>query len=220
MESKSHEARVRSNRHLLTWKQRFTARPHRPLNLQQSNVADDTLVNVQKNLYALQSFLAQNPQLFHSSPGEVSGARAAPVNEQEAWKVRSGYMKPQYWRTEYPQAEQNSVSQLQALLTRTIEAISFLLLLNDYRLGELIAKRVMLNLPPINPLTLLNSDVTQASKASWAHFSSRNSSHLRMAWQCHELWLTLSLINKLVNKSVWAISQVLVFYKLICLYIP
>jgi hypothetical protein len=37
-------------------------------------------------------------------------------------------------------AEQSSVAQLQALLTRTIEAISFVLLLNDYKLGELIAK--------------------------------------------------------------------------------
>jgi nuclear pore complex protein Nup155 len=38
------------------------------------------------------------------------------------------------------QAEQVSVQQLQSLLSRTIEAISFFLLLNDYRLGELIAK--------------------------------------------------------------------------------
>jgi hypothetical protein len=38
------------------------------------------------------------------------------------------------------QAEQNSVSELQTLLTRTIEALSFVLLLSDYRLGELIAK--------------------------------------------------------------------------------
>jgi hypothetical protein len=36
------------------------------------------------------------------------------------------------------QAEQNSVSELLSLLTRTIEALSFVLLLNDYRLGELI----------------------------------------------------------------------------------
>lgn len=37
-------------------------------------------------------------------------------------------------------AEQSSVAQLQTLLTRTIEAISFVLLLNDYRLGDLIAQ--------------------------------------------------------------------------------
>lgn len=40
------------------------------------------------------------------------------------------------------QAEQSSVAQLQSLLTRTVEAISFVLLLNDYRLGELIAQCV------------------------------------------------------------------------------
>jgi nuclear pore complex protein Nup155 len=38
------------------------------------------------------------------------------------------------------QAEQKSVAELQSLLSRTIEAVSFVLLLNDYRLGELIAK--------------------------------------------------------------------------------
>jgi len=38
------------------------------------------------------------------------------------------------------QAEQKSVGELQSLLSRTIEALSFVLLLNDYRLGELIAK--------------------------------------------------------------------------------
>ncbi|KAJ8589193.1 hypothetical protein M405DRAFT_862349 [Rhizopogon salebrosus TDB-379] len=37
-------------------------------------------------------------------------------------------------------AEQNSVSQLQALLSRTTEAISFILLSNDYKLGELISQ--------------------------------------------------------------------------------
>lgn len=37
-----------------------------------------------------------------------------------------------------PQAEQESVSELLSLLARTIEAISFILLLNDHRLGELI----------------------------------------------------------------------------------
>ena len=38
------------------------------------------------------------------------------------------------------QAEQKSVAELQSLLSRTIEALSFTLLLNDYRLGELISK--------------------------------------------------------------------------------
>jgi nuclear pore complex protein Nup155 len=39
-----------------------------------------------------------------------------------------------------PQAEQSSVSELMVLLSRTIEALSFVVLLNDYRLGELISQ--------------------------------------------------------------------------------
>ena len=38
------------------------------------------------------------------------------------------------------QVEQTSVAQLQALLSRAIEAISFILLLIDYNIGELIAQ--------------------------------------------------------------------------------
>jgi nuclear pore complex protein Nup155 len=38
------------------------------------------------------------------------------------------------------QFEQQSVMQLQALLSRTIEAISFILLLHDHRMGEIIAR--------------------------------------------------------------------------------
>jgi nuclear pore complex protein Nup155 len=89
------------------------------------NISDDTLVTIQKNMYALKDFLDKNPHLFHSAPGDNSGARSAQRPDQEAWR-----------------AEQNSVAQLQALLTRTIEAISFVLLLNDYRLGELLTRQV------------------------------------------------------------------------------
>ena len=64
-----------------------------------------------------------NPQLFHSTPGDQAGARGATTSEQEAWK-----------------AEQSSVSQMLSLLTRTIEAISFALLLIDHGWGELIAQ--------------------------------------------------------------------------------
>jgi hypothetical protein len=45
------------------------------------------LVNVQRNLYALEDFLNKNPHLFHSSPGDIASVRTAPGNEQEAWKV-------------------------------------------------------------------------------------------------------------------------------------
>ena len=80
-------------------------------------------ITAQKNLYALKELLDTNPQLFHSTPGDQAGARGATTSEQEAWK-----------------AEQSSVSQMLSLLTRTIEAISFVLLLIDHRWGELIAQ--------------------------------------------------------------------------------
>ena len=47
---------------------------------------------VQRNLFALHSFLEGNPHLFHSATGDYSGARAAPTSDQEAWKVN--YIPP------------------------------------------------------------------------------------------------------------------------------
>ncbi|KAI0963698.1 hypothetical protein AcW1_000705 [Taiwanofungus camphoratus] len=89
--------------------------------LQDLNIHEELLITAQKNLYALKELLDTNPHLFHSAPGDHTGARSATASEQEAWK-----------------AEQESVSELLSLLARTIEAISFILLLNDHRLGELI----------------------------------------------------------------------------------
>ncbi|KAI0053328.1 nucleoporin [Auriscalpium vulgare] len=94
-----------------------------PLGLHVTNISEDTLFTVQKNLFALKEFLEKNPHLFHSATGDYAGARAAPASDQEAWKV-----------------EQSSVAQLQALLARTIEGAAFFLLLNDHRIGELIAQ--------------------------------------------------------------------------------
>ncbi|KAJ7492694.1 nucleoporin [Mycena latifolia] len=105
------------------WKSKLTAIG--PSGLQQSAIPDKTLVIIQKNVYALKDFLDKNPHLFHSSPGETGNTRSA-VSEQEAWK-----------------AEQISVSELLSLSTRIIEALSFVLLLNDYKLGELVAKYVI-----------------------------------------------------------------------------
>ncbi|CAA7258664.1 unnamed protein product [Cyclocybe aegerita] len=102
------------------WKAKLTKTG--PAGLQVLNAPETVLLNVQKNLYALKDFLTRNPHLFHSSPSEPTSSRSS-VTEQEAWKV-----------------EQSSVAELQSLLTRTIEALSFVLLLNDYRLGELISK--------------------------------------------------------------------------------
>ncbi|PCH33730.1 nucleoporin [Wolfiporia cocos MD-104 SS10] len=101
------------------WKAKFT-RPG-PTGLQELNVPDEVLITIQKNLMALKELLDTNPHLFHSAPGDHTGARSAATTDQEAWK-----------------AEQTSVAHLLALLYRTIEAISFILLLSDHQLGELI----------------------------------------------------------------------------------
>lgn len=92
-----------------------------PTGSHELNISDDALVVIQKNMYALKEMLDTNPHLFHSAPHDHTGARPAIASEQEAWKV-----------------EQNSVAQLLDLLARTIEAISFVLLLSDHRMGELI----------------------------------------------------------------------------------
>lgn len=55
--------------------------------LQELGVPDDILVIAQKNLFALKELLDTNPYLFHSAPGDHTGARSATANEQEAWKV-------------------------------------------------------------------------------------------------------------------------------------
>jgi hypothetical protein len=96
---------------------------YRPFGLNESAVHENVYITAQKNLYALKELLDTNPQLFHSAPGDQAGARGATTSEQEAWK-----------------AEQSSVSQMLSLLTRTIEAISFVLLLIDHRWGELITQ--------------------------------------------------------------------------------
>lgn len=88
-----------------------------------SNFDDAFLVSIQRNLYALKTFLEGNPQLFTSAPGDQVSANTRQNAEHDAWKV-----------------EQTSVSHLQALLGRTVEAISFVLLLTDYNFGELVAQ--------------------------------------------------------------------------------
>ncbi|KAJ7071105.1 nucleoporin, partial [Mycena amicta] len=102
------------------WKSKLTTIG--PLGIHRSTVPDTTLVFVQKNVFALKDLLDKNPHLFQSSPADTGSARAA-ASEQEAWK-----------------AEQSSVSELLMLATRIIEALSFVLLLNDYKLGDLVAK--------------------------------------------------------------------------------
>jgi nuclear pore complex protein Nup155 len=101
-------------------------------------ISDKVIVLIQKNLYGLKDFLDKNPHLFHSSTAE-SAARA-PTLEQEAWKVRHGHPHVSLSNSQSLQAEQTSVAELLSLLNRTIEALSFVLLLNDYRLAELIPR--------------------------------------------------------------------------------
>lgn len=55
--------------------------------MQDLNVSDDVLVTAQKNLFALKELLDTNPHLFHSAPGDHTGARSAAASEQEAWRV-------------------------------------------------------------------------------------------------------------------------------------
>jgi nuclear pore complex protein Nup155 len=60
----------------------------RPLGQQQLGVRDELLEGIQTTLHALKDFLDQNPQLFHSTPGDHAGARSAAASEQDAWRVR------------------------------------------------------------------------------------------------------------------------------------
>ncbi|THH08723.1 hypothetical protein EW145_g2498 [Phellinidium pouzarii] len=90
---------------------------------QSTNFDDVALVTVQRNLYALKNFLDRNPQLFSSAPGDHVGSGGRQNNEHDAWKV-----------------ELSSASHLQTLLCRTVEAISFVLLLIDYHFGDLVSQ--------------------------------------------------------------------------------
>ncbi|KAF6766148.1 nucleoporin Nup157/170 [Ephemerocybe angulata] len=85
------------------------------------SVSPKTLLHVQQNLFALKDFMDKNPHLFHSATPIEPGTSRTSAADQEAWK-----------------AEHASVTELTALLSRTIEALSFMMLLNDYRLGDLV----------------------------------------------------------------------------------
>ncbi|KAG7450597.1 nucleoporin [Guyanagaster necrorhizus] len=101
------------------WKSKLTRTS--AAGIHEPTVPEAVLVTVQRNLYSLKDLLDKNPHLFHSSPGD--SAVRAPAAEQQAWK-----------------AEQSSVVELMSLLTRTIEALSFILLLTDHRIGDLITR--------------------------------------------------------------------------------
>lgn len=84
-------------------------------------VPESLIVTIQKNLAGLKDFLDQNPHMFHMMPTGANGSSVSP--EMDAWK-----------------AEQEEVNRLTSLLTRTIEALSFVLLLMDYNLSLLVLK--------------------------------------------------------------------------------
>ncbi|GAA5897181.1 hypothetical protein JCM5296_002246 [Sporobolomyces johnsonii] len=84
---------------------------------QGTNVPDVVLSAVQRDLIALRSFVEQEHLLFTHVP---DSSRSSPNS--------AAY-----------QAEQASLASLRLLLTQSVEAISFILLLNDYQLPEIAA---------------------------------------------------------------------------------
>lgn len=102
-----------------------------------SNVAEQTLIAVQQNLESLRNFLSTNPHLFDSSQGDFAGSSRATA-EQEAWRVSLNPLL-RLNTAKLIQAENASASALKGLVSQTIEAISFVLLLQDYGLPQVAA---------------------------------------------------------------------------------
>lgn len=101
---------------------------------QTANVPANGLVGPQRELRSLQTFLQQNAQLF--GMGGSSGNAMA--------QARGGFGRSTGTSPESDQvamrAEQESFDALQMLLSRTLEALSFVLLLIDYRLPNLVQR--------------------------------------------------------------------------------
>lgn len=89
---------------------------------QGTNFEDGILIVIHRNLIALKSFLDSNPHLFSVASGDHASSNRRQTVDQDAWKI-----------------EQTSATHLHALLGRTVEAISFVLLLIDYHFGDLVA---------------------------------------------------------------------------------
>ncbi|QRV86756.1 non-repetitive/WGA-negative nucleoporin carboxy-terminal protein [Ceratobasidium sp. AG-Ba] len=87
---------------------------------QESNLSAEALVDIQNDLGRLKDFVTGHPQVLLAGSGEFNMTRGG--GDQEALK-----------------AEHTSIAQLQALLFRVIEGISFVLLLIDYKFSETIA---------------------------------------------------------------------------------
>ncbi|KAJ1310495.1 hypothetical protein OPQ81_007228 [Rhizoctonia solani] len=91
-----------------------------PAGRQISNLSEGVLADIQNDLIKLRDFVTSHPQLLLAGSGELTTARGGA--EQEALKN-----------------EHASIAQLQALLSRVIEGISFVLLLIDYKFSETVA---------------------------------------------------------------------------------
>ncbi|KAK4336201.1 Nucleoporin NUP157 [Rhodotorula toruloides] len=98
------------------WKQKITRVGYSPAQ-QIANVPESVLSAVQRDLLALRTFVEQEQHLFTPLPDSS----------------RAGHNAAAY------AAEQASLSALRLLLTQSVEAISFILLLIDYKLQDIVA---------------------------------------------------------------------------------
>ncbi|GJN92310.1 hypothetical protein Rhopal_005340-T1 [Rhodotorula paludigena] len=98
------------------WKQKITRVGSSPAQ-QIANVPEPVLTAVQRDLIALRAFVEQEQHLFTHLPDSS----------------RAGHHAAAY------AAEQTSLAAIRLLLTQTVEAISFVLLLIDYKLPDIVA---------------------------------------------------------------------------------
>ncbi|KAG0142966.1 hypothetical protein CROQUDRAFT_96882 [Cronartium quercuum f. sp. fusiforme G11] len=99
------------------WRQKVTIQSPQNNNLLISNVPEQVLMKVQKDLTGLRTFVDNEAVLLTASLPDMRNGRTDPslIN-----------------------LEQNSFDSIRALLTQAIEAISFILLLTDYKFTEII----------------------------------------------------------------------------------
>lgn len=119
------------------WNQNITKREMIPGEgqRQSANIQSATLVGPQRELQSLRKFLEQNSQLFglgNEGPGGAS--RTGGVNNRGG---TSGSVEGDQIAL---QAEKDSFDAIRLLLSRSLEAISFVLLLIDYKLPNLVQR--------------------------------------------------------------------------------
>lgn len=98
---------------------------------QNANILASTLVGPQRELLSLRKFLDQNAQLFGlGSDGAAPGSKSNP-------RQSSGNMEGDQIAL---QTEKDSFDAIRLLLSRSLEALSFVLLLVDYKLPNLVQR--------------------------------------------------------------------------------